>query len=162
MDPGALKVLVNLLLARAPERASITSARIPEGAPPLLPAALPYPAPALPPPFPVDYQMPIRSSRERFLQLTFAHSPSDAALETVYAGLDAWALLPALGGYPADSMDPQQSAAIPDPAFLLDPCTVELAFPDMFLCDDDCYAAAVNWAHVLHRSVGPVSGLLLR
>jgi hypothetical protein len=162
--PGALRVLANLLLARTPERAEVKTAQVPQGLSPslLTLAALHYPPPFRPLPFPVDYEMPDRSSRERFLQIALAGSPRPNELDTIYAGLDVWSRLPLLGGYPADHMKPWQSAAVPDPAFLLDPSTVEQAFPDLFLCDDDCYAAVINWAHSLHHSGCPVAGLLLR
>ncbi len=127
--------------------------------------ALRYPAPYHPDPplFPVDYEMPARASRERFLQIAFARSPTEAELSTNNGGLDLWAPLPParrLRGF--DGMAPWHSIAVADPAFLLDPETVELAFPDIFLCDDDGYAAVIDWAHVLHGSVCPVAGVLLR
>jgi hypothetical protein len=164
VDPGAFRVLVNLLLARMLERIEITTERVSEGihSSGLQLAELRYPAPYSPVPFPVDYEMPDHSGRERFLQIAFARKPEPKELQTIYTGLDVWSRLPLLGGYPADDMKPWQSAAVPDPAFLLDPNTVEQAFPDLFLCDDDCYAAVTNWVHALHHSVCPVAGLLLR
>lgn len=167
LDPGAFLVLANLLRARTPERAAITTILSShEGVTPsgLALGELRYPRPFLPTslPFPVDYKMPDRSSRERFLQVSFARNPQPSELDVICEGLDAWAQLPLLGGYPAADMKPWQSAAVGEPAFLLDPCTVEQAFPDIFLCDDDCYAAVINWAHVLNRAVCPVAGVLLR
>jgi hypothetical protein len=164
VDRGAFRVLVNLLLARTLERIEIATVRGSEGdrSSGIEWAGLRYPAPYRPLPFPVDYEMPDRSSRERFLQLAFSRNPDTEELERIYAGLDVWSRLPLLGGYPADDMKPGHSAAVADPAFLLDPGTVEVAFPDLFLCDDDCYAAVTNWAHTVHHSVCPVAGLFLR
>ena len=67
-----------------------------------------------------------------------------------------------MGGYAADGMMPWQSSVGAEPAFLLDKTTVEQAFPDLFLCDDDCYAGVVNWAQALHRSGCPLTSIVLR
>jgi hypothetical protein len=164
-DRRAFRILANLLLARTPEHASISTTTFGGVAARRLNLSeLRYPAPfhAAPPAFPVDYEMPSRSSRDRFLQISFVHAPRTADLEAICRGLDLWGRLPMLGGYPADEMVPWQSAAVPDAAFLLDPTTVEQAFPDVFRCDDDCYAAVINWAHVVDHSMCPVAGVLLR
>ena len=164
-DRRAFRVLANLLLARTPEHASISTTTFGGVAARRLNLGeLRYPAPfqTTPPTFPVDYEMPSRSSRDRFLQISFVREPEAADLDAICHGLDVWGRLPMLGGYPADDMLPWQSAAVPDGAFLLDPTTVEQAFPDVFRCDDDCYAAVINWAHVVNHSMCPVAGVLLR
>jgi hypothetical protein len=165
VDNASFRVLANMLLARVPEYAVIetVSTRSPtQGHSRIDFAQLRYPAPFGATSFPVDYRSPTRSSRERFVQLLLARTPTPAELEVIYSGMDRWAQLPLLGGYPTAEMAPWHSAAVADPAFLLDPCTVEQCFPELFLCDDECYAAVVNWASVVHRQICPVERVLLR
>jgi hypothetical protein len=103
LDRGAFRVLANMLLARSPEHAEIVTESVPEGVRPsrLALDSLRYPAPAGPHPFAVDYLQPDRTARERYLQISFVHSPIPKELERIYAGLDLWARLPLMGGYPA-------------------------------------------------------------
>lgn len=161
---GALRVLANLLIARLPEMVRIETATAPPGHDTSLLdlTKLDYPAAPGQLPFRIDRQELLRSSRDRLVQIVFERPPEDEALGAVYAGLDAWSQLPLFGGYPDEGTDPWQSSAGPSPAFLLDPYTVEQAFPDLFLCDDDCFACVVNWAICVHRSVCPVASIVLR
>ena len=161
---GALRVLANLLVARMPEFIRMDTVKAPSHliASGLDLKSLEYPSASGHIPFPVDYEMPVRSSRDRFLQIAFARPPQPEVLKMVYSGLATWSQLPLFGAYPRQNMKPWQSSAGPSPAFLFDPYTVEQAFPDIFLCDDDCYACVVNWALYLHRSVWPVARIVLR
>jgi len=164
IDPGVFRVLVNILRSRHLENIEINTisrdAAIPRSYIDLL--KLPYPVPRASAPFILDYEMPDRTGRNRYLQICFAREPDDAETEAVFDALDKWTWLLMLGGYPGENMDPSQSGAAPDPAFLVDSRTVEQAFPDLFLCDDDCYAAVINYAQALHRSVCPIEILLIR
>jgi len=161
---GAFRVLANMLLSRDLEEVAIRS-QFPDTkvvtAERLFLTSLQYPA-HVPPPFLVDYEMPDRTARDRVVQLLFDREPSDECLEAAYSGFDAWTLLLMLGGYPRDDQRPSQSGAIPDKAFLVEPDTIEQAFPDVFLCDEDCFASLVNWVTHVHRSGCPVSKLTIR
>jgi hypothetical protein len=161
---GALRVLSNLLVARIPDLVRIETAQVPTNrvGPPLDFARLEYPPAVGKAPFSIEYETPVRNSRNRSIQIAFARSPDSNALETIYSGLSTWSQLPLFGGYPHPGMKPWQSSADPSPPFLLDPQTVEQAFPDLFLCDDDCYACVANWARYVHRSVCPVAGIVFR
>jgi len=166
IDRGAFRVLTNILRARLLDSIAVKtiSPAVTPGpvSAPIDLQGLAYPGPHKPTPFVLDYEMPDRMSQNRYLQLNFACEPDNSVAETVFGGLDTWAWLMMLGGYPGDNMHPSQSAAVPEPAFLLDPRTIEHAFPDLFLCDDDCYAAVINYAQILHRSICPLELLLIR
>jgi len=164
IDAGALRVLANLALAHIPDLVEMHTATFAEvtNPPPIDVSRVAYPQAFGPAPFQVDYEMPGRSSRERFFQLAFAGGPTDAQLQTIYSALEIWSQVPLMGGYAADGMMPWQSSVGAEPAFLLDKTTVEQAFPDLFLCDDDCYAGVVNWAQALHRSGCPLTSIVLR
>jgi hypothetical protein len=161
---GALRVLANLLIARLPELVRMETAKAPGDvlASRLDVTSLEYPLAAGKAPFAVDYEEPARGSRDRSLQIELARPPEHDELETLYSGLATWSQLLLFGGYPYENLDPWQSSAGPDPAFLVDPRTIEQAFPDLFLCDDDCYACVVNWARWLHRAGLPVTQIVLR
>lgn len=162
LAPGAFRVLVNLLLARVPVSVEIETQSTEglAGAADLDLAALAYPKAHEPLPFAVQYEAPSHSSSGRFVHMQLADTPPADVLEEIYAGFDTWSRLLIFGGYAADDSKAWRSSCDPDPAFLLDPHTVERGFPNAFLCDDDAYAAVVNWAHCLHRAGHPIAGLL--
>ena len=166
VDRGAYRVLTNMLRARLFDRISVrtnspASVESPDDALINL-SPLEYPKPYKPIPYALDYEMPDRRSRERYLQVIFASKLDDATAQIVFGALETWTWLMMLGGYPAGDMHPKQSAALPEPAFQLDSHTIEQAFPELFLCDDDCYAAVINWAQILHFFTCPLEQLLLR
>lgn len=166
IDRGAFRVLANMLRARILDSITIRSVSSAVSEAPV-PAPIDLTGSAYPPPygptaFHLDYEMPDRTSRDRYIHLMFVREPEDAAVQAAFAMLDTWTCLLMLGGYPGEDMHPGQSVAVPEPAFLLDPRTIEQAFPDIFLCDDDCYAALTNSSQIIHRSVWPLELLLLR
>jgi hypothetical protein len=165
IDYGALLVLANMLQARRLDSIEIRSTAPqqthPAGAHFTSTAQLAYPAPRHERNITIDYQMPDRTSRERVIELTFTREAKDFA-ERVYTALDSWAALLMLGGYPGPDQRPYQSAAVAGPAFLLDPETVEIDFPDLFLSDDDSFAAVMNYAEMAHHTICPVKLLYIR
>jgi hypothetical protein len=164
VDRGALRVLTNMLRARVLESISVKTVSA-AGAPKAAlvePHLLPYPRRSESVPFAVDYEMPDRASRDRYLHFIFRSEPEDAVTEAVFRALESWSCLLTLGGYPDEDMLPSESIADPEPAFLLDPNTIEQAFPNAFICDDDCYAAVINFARIVDRSLCPLETLLLR
>jgi len=166
IDRGAFRVLTNMLRARLLDSITVNaiSPAVTAGlvSAPIDLRRLAYPGPHKPTPFVVDYEMPDRTSRNRYVQFSFAREPDDSAAKVVFGALETWTWILMLGGYPGDNIHPNQSAAVPAPAFLLDPRTIEQAFPELFLCDDDCYAAVINYAQILHRSICPLELLLIR
>lgn len=153
VDAGALRVLANMLLGRELSSVEMSTASV-DGAHPVEkidPARAPYRAPASLP-FTLEREPPERPSRDRFVQIVFATPPAASLIEEVYGAFDAWDALLLLGGYPAPRRTPRASGAMPDPAFLLDACTVEQAFPDLFLCDEAGFVPLVEWAVRLHRT----------
>jgi|GEM_PF-3962824 len=165
IDTGALLVLANMLQARVLDSVEIKSASSDEeglSVPHFTSiSALAFPRIVQQRSFIVDYEMPDRTSRERYLQITFKREADEFADE-VYSALENWAKLLMLGGYPGPDMRPYQSAAVAEPAFLLDPNTIQLEFPDLFLCDEECFAAIVNCTRVIDHSICPVETLLIR
>ncbi len=164
IDMGAILVLANMLQARVLDRVTIRTVS-PEGAEPGLPrltsiAALTFPQIVPRQPFTVDYA-PERLSRERSVEIVFTREAASFADE-VYSALEHWSTILMLGGYPPTGTPSYQSAAVAEPAFLLDPQTVLLEFPDLFLCDENCFAGLVNLTRTLHQTLCPVQTLVIR
>lgn len=154
VDPGGLRVLANMLLARDLEAVEF-HATLALGGAPLEEIALSlsaYPRAPVRLPFALEIEPPERSSRDRFLQLVFAGPPTEALLSEVYNALAIWTRLLLLGGYPDRERSPRASGAFPDVAIQLDAYTIEQAFPDLFLCDEASFAAMAGYALRLHNS----------
>jgi hypothetical protein len=163
LDPGALRVLTNLLRARNLTAATIRSAATgATGSTDTALATLPYPQHFKPTDFRVDYEEPVHTHKDRAIQLLFTNPPDVAQEEASYAGLAAWTMLLMLGGYPGDDQPPAQSGAAPDAPFLFDDRTIELAFPELFLCDELCFDALINWVQLFHHSTATVDTLIIR
>jgi hypothetical protein len=165
IDHGALLVLANMLLARQLDSIEIRSA-VPEKKDPSGThftdiTQLVSPVLRTDTSFRVDYEVPDRASRERVIELTFAREAEEFA-ERVYAALESWAMLLMLGGYPGPKQRPYQSAALAEPAFLLEPETIQLEFPDLFLSAEDSFAAIVNYAQMADHAICPVKLLSIR
>jgi len=164
IDPGALRVLWNVLGARDLEEASMrTVPKVPGKQGALLdPGHLAYPGLHRPLPFALEAEPPARSSRERAVQLVFQRPPPDEVVDEVLAALGVFTELLLLGGYPEDGQDPRDSGAFPDPAFQLDEVTVEQAFPELFAADQAAFHAVVNHAMTLDRRGHPLSVVVVR
>jgi hypothetical protein len=152
LDPGALRVLGCLLLACDLDAIEMTTiaAEDAAGRDPVDPLLLPFPEPPARPPFRIEIEQPLRSSRDRFVQIGFAAPPSEALVAEVYAAIGVWAELLMTGGYPHPRRTPRTSGALPDPAFLLDERTIEQAFPEVFFCDEASFSAVIAYACRLH------------
>ena len=163
LDSGALRILTNLLRARDLESVKVRS--VGDGvtvASKVELAGLSYPQHFQPTGFRVDYEEPVHTHKDRSVQLMLVNSPDDSQSEAAFAALDEWALLLRLGGYPGDDQAPAQSGAAPDGPFLFDEHTIELAFPDLFLCDEASFESLINWVQWFHVSVAPVETLAIR
>jgi hypothetical protein len=163
--PAAFRVLTNMLRARDLDEVCIRTTAVTDRSQP--PASkldlrsLNYPS-VVTVSFQVDYITPDRTARDRVVDITLGREPTDRELDIAYAGIESWTMLLMLAGYAADGQQPAQSGAIPDRAFLLMPDTIEQSFPDVFLCDESCFAALVNWIERLHRSTCPVDRVTIR
>jgi len=155
LAPGALRVLANMLCGRDLDEVELSGAPVAEGGgPPAARIDLVHAAyPALPSrlPFLFARTPPQRLTRDRWVHLVFAAPPAIALVEEVYEAFEAWDRLLLLGAYPAPGRTARASGALPDLAFQLDACTVEQAFPDLFLCDEACFSALVGHACRLHE-----------
>ncbi len=164
IDPRAGQVLANMLQARLLDRIVIKpdytlgAAQQPTSTPKISEWRFPHPHPSTS--VAVDYQPSDRRSRERTVELVCKADVSEFA-ETIFSGLDKWATLLMLGGYPSSDMRPYESVAVAEPAFLLDPHTIQMNFPNIFLCDENCFAALVNYAQIVHHTISPIERLVI-
>jgi hypothetical protein len=142
--PACLRVLLNLLAARDLGAVEVRGSTSAPQARRLDPASLPYP-PARPRlPFVVEHEESIRAFRDRFIQIEFAHPPTDQSVDSVSAVLGLWCDLMLLGGYPPEDLDPRESGVLPDGPIVLDETTVQMAFPDAFQVDDAAFNCMLN------------------
>ena len=166
IDPGALRIMWNVLLARDLDEASMTTVRPKETTGPLAGsldvARLPYPGVHGPLPFRLEVEPPDRSSRDRAVQIVFQRAPPEAVVDEVLGAFGLWTELLLLGGYPEDGMEASESGAFPEPPFQLDEVTVEQAFPEHFAADEAAFHAMVNHAIVVHRGGHAVAAVLVR
>lgn len=160
VDPGAFRVLLNVLWALRLERIELRTVGRPAGgsvAPVRIdPRGLDYPGRSEPLPFALDYEDPEGASGgPRVVRIGFARELGDEQVEAACAALRSWSLLMALGGYAPDDLDPFNSGAAPDVPFQYDAFTVELSF-ELFLCDESAFHAILNWAKRRHGPDFPI------
>jgi hypothetical protein len=161
VDPGALRVLLNVLRALDLERIELATAS-PQapGAAALDPRSLPYPGVAESLPFGVEWETPEKSTAPRTLRIVFAREPDDRLVDEACDALQRWSLLMALGGYAPDDREPFDSGALPDVPFQSDAFTVEQSF-EVFVCDEAAFHAVINWARARHGPDFPVEKLVI-
>jgi hypothetical protein len=164
VDPGAFKVLANLLLARRLDRISIRTTSVSEpaaGQETLFPAPPEeYPGePVLP--FALEHPSPHRAYRDRSIRIVFEREPQDSTLEQIYAVMDDWIRLLLLGSYPPESHAPSESGVIPDLAYLADPVTVDQSFAEAFICDEAAFVPIISWAVRLHSNVERIRKIVI-
>jgi hypothetical protein len=166
IDPGALGVMWNVLRARSLTQARmITQERRDTPGQParrLDVNRLKYPLIHRPLPFALEVDPPLRSSRDRAVQIVFQQVPSDSTVDRVLASFGVWTELLLLGGYPEEGTEPSASGVFPDPPFQLDEVTVEQAFPELFMADEAAFNGIVNHALAMHRAGHGISSVLLR
>jgi hypothetical protein len=149
--PACLRVLVNLLAARDLGAVEVRGSASAPQARRLDPTSLPYP-PARPKlPFVVEREESIRAFRDRFIQIEFAHPPTDQSVDSVSAVLGLWCDLMLLGGFPPEDRDPRESGVLPDGPIVLDETTVQMAFPDAFQADDAAFNCMLNHLYCLSQ-----------
>jgi hypothetical protein len=153
VDPGALRVLVNMLAARDLASVDVVAVAL-AGAPPAPVVdvrSARYPAPPAPLGFVVERIPPLRGSKDRVVQLVFAEPLEIGVAREVCEALEVWDRLLSWGGYPVPGEPPDRTGAMAEPAFQLDAWTVEQSFPELFLCDEASFDAVVGYARRLHR-----------
>jgi hypothetical protein len=130
---SALRVLINMLMSQRFSRiqaVSVEQSGRVVNTEALL--ALSYPAAFQPVPFPVDYEAPLKRSKDRLTRIIFCAPPGKDVVESAYRAMELWTYVIMMGGYARDDQHPSQSGAMPDFAFLLDEVTIEQAFPEVF------------------------------
>ena len=144
MSPGLWRILANLLVARGMTRISLRS----EGAASDCDlTALPYPAAPRATLFTLDYQTPDLAERERWIALDLAAPPDEGSLMRLYAVLDRWVRLLALGAYPRPGQSPRDAGILPDLAVLTEPCRLFQGIDIAFACDEAAFAPLITCFH---------------
>lgn len=140
LAPGALRVLVHLLLARGLDALDIqTRAR---DVAPMIEAMPPEYAPA-PPSSGFRVERGKEATEGRLLRVELTRPPTDGELGELYVLLEAWVDLLLLGGFPADGRSRARSGVVPAFAVLLEPAVVEQEFSS-FYCHEDAFHAVLQ------------------
>ncbi len=143
-DLAALRVLANLLTARALDsvqvRAKAASAQVRR----LDPLKVPYPSVRANLPYVLEREEAIRESRDRLIQIELSSPPSDEVYDGLSAVLELWSNLMLFGGYPPEDLSARESGVLPDGPLLLDEVTVQMAFPDVFQADEAAFNCMLN------------------
>ena len=161
VDPGAFKVLHNLLAARVLDGFEILNDGGENGPSTPLPITTVY-AGVWKPRFNARHDTPRRPSVCRGVSLVLVAPPEDPVLDAIYRALELWTNLVMLGGYAPDGIPPAKAGGLPDPAYLYDPVTIEQTFDEAFLSDEDAFNALFNWASRLDASGARVRELTVR
>jgi hypothetical protein len=166
VDPGALRIMWNVLSARALEDVALVTLHPPEEPTQprerLDPARLAYPALPERLPFTLDVEPPVLSTRDRWVQVVFQRPPPDKVVDEALGALRLWMELLLLGGYPEDGVEPVDSGVFPDEPFQLDEATVQLSFPELFSADEAAFHAVVHQALALHTRACAVEAVVVR
>lgn len=148
LEPGALRVLVHLLLARSLKSLAIQTRSGPA-------AAMIEAVPAAYPPAPTSPGFRVERGggggdvgEGRLVRIELTRSPTDEELGELYALLEGWVDLLLLGGFPAEGKPPSSSGVLPALAVLIEPAVIEQHF-DGFYCHEDAFhavlAAVARW-----------------
>lgn len=144
LSPGLWRILANLLVARGLTRLSLRS----EGAAADCNlSALPYPLPPRATLFTLDHQTPDLAERERWIELELAAPPDDAQLARLYAIMDRWVRLLALGAYPRPGHSPCDAGILPDLAVLTAPNLLFQGIDIAFACDEAAFVPLITCFH---------------
>lgn len=142
VDPGAARILANMLVARELNWIAIVSDPAGEE---INPSTLAYPAAPAALSFPVDYQPSQRRTRERFMEITLAAPPEPDTLNTLYEMLEAWTTLALLGGYSPDEKSPIECGAYPEPGILTEPVILRQDFDLVFIAHEAAFIPPLHY-----------------
>ncbi|MEL7090407.1 MAG: hypothetical protein AAFN94_01615 [Pseudomonadota bacterium] len=160
LDPGVLRILANMLVARGLETLSITGDQPPQAS--FAPGDIPLPTHRPPDRFEIDYKMPAVSNRERSVLMTFHTEPSDAEHAQVIAFLDMWNTLVLLGAYPMDDQSPRDSGFIPEMATLAGAHAIVQDIDIAFACSEAAFVPIPSYFTHGNGKPIPLQKLTLR
>ena len=151
VDPGVFLVIVTVLDARQLDDVSLWTVDAPLDAPRIDLTTLSYPGPPRHAPFETRREVPLRTTRDRMLQIVFGDPPGDEIRQRVAAAFDVWGQILILGGYPPIGRHPGLVHTLPDFSYWLDDITYVQPFEEFFESDESCFNAIVSWASRLHH-----------
>ncbi len=102
-------------------------------------------------PFEIRTEVPLRTTRNRMLQIVFAQSPSDEQQKLVASAFDIWGQLLILGAYAGPERHPQFVHTLPDFAYWSDEIMFVQPFEEAFESDEACFDGIVGWAARVHH-----------
>jgi hypothetical protein len=164
IEKNTFRVLLNLFLAQQLNKIAIKTLEIPPEAKnpnriALEQLTLPFYFQPLP--FQLEIEEPMRSSKNRIVQIVFAQELEPSLVKTIYQALEAWTNAIIWGAYPRFREEPKQAGALPDGVYQLDAFTVEQGFSEMFAADESAFFAVINYAHQLHHTQLPVQSVCI-
>ena len=96
--------------------------------------------------------MPLRTTRDRMLQIVFGDPPGDEISSARRRGLRCvWGQILILGGYPPIGRHPGLVHTLPDFSYWLERHHDVQPFEEFFESDESCFNAIVSWASRLHH-----------
>jgi len=162
LQPGALRVLYNLVQALRPERVRMQSLPgFATGRPVRDLGSVSYPPHAQGLPFSVRRSPDLEQLGLNTVRLVFRQPASEALQAEAIQGLELWAQLLMLGGYQeGEEEETGRLEAAPEPPVLVDPQAIEINF-ELFNSDLSAINAAINLAHRLHVKRAPLESVEL-
>jgi hypothetical protein len=143
-DLAAMRVLTNMLAARALDSVDVQGKSVSPQARRLDPLTLPYPSARPNLPFALEREEAIRESRDRLIEIELASPPSDEVYDRLSASLELWTSLMLLGGFPPEDLPARESGVLPDGPLLLDEVTIQMAFPELFQANEAAFNCMLN------------------
>jgi hypothetical protein len=151
VDAGVFLVILTVLDARQLDAVSLWTLNAPVDAPRIEVSALAYPGHDRNAPFEIRRETPLRTTRDRMLQIVFTAPPADEVRERIAAAFDVWGQLLILGGYSPIGRHPALVHTLPDFAYWSDEVTFVQPFEEFFESDETCFNAMISWASRLHH-----------
>jgi hypothetical protein len=161
VDPGFFLVARTVLDARQLDEVSLWTMNAPIDAPRIEIARLSYPGPSREALFEIRRERPLRTTRDRLVQIEFAQTPAAELQERVASAVDTWGQLLILGGYAPAARHPRLVHTLPDLPYWSDEVTFVQPFAEFFESDDACFDAIVNCAARLQHDGAAVRAVTI-
>jgi len=161
VDPGVFLVIMTVLDARQLDEMSLWTMDAPLDAPRIDLTTLAYPGHDRNPPFEIRREPPLRTTRDRMLQVAFVQPPGDELQQAVAGAFDVWGQILILGGYSPAGRHPALVHTLPDFPYWSDEVTFVQPFEEFFESDEACFNAIISWGSRIHHEGAAVRSITI-